>query len=173
MNIPHLLSDKSIKASQKREQISNSIENNNITIEEIKKFTTDDKGIGTILEAMEALSQKNPEIADIEWLNYACANILSKSNTVKREASRVAGNIAHLFPDSIAETIRNLLKNTKDESTVVRWGSAYALGRIILISQYANSVLFDKLVDLAENEIENGVKNQYLSGLKKAKKLLK
>ena len=171
MNVNQLLMDKSIKAIQKREQLSSAIENKIITVGEIKATVTDDKGVGIILEAMEEVSRKNPEASDVEWLNYACAHILSDTNTVKREASRVVGNIACLFPDSLTETIHNLLKNTKDEGTVVRWGSAYALGRIILIPQYATSGLFDTLIDLAEQEAENGVRNQYLAGIKKAKRL--
>ena len=111
MNTTQLLEDKSIKATQKRDQISDAIENRIITVSEIKIYTIDDKGAGIILEAMEAVSRKR--------------------------------------------------------------GSAYALGRIILIPEYANSKLFDMLTALAEQETENGVKNQYLAGLKKAKKLLK
>ena len=173
MNISHLLADKSIKAIQKREQISAAIENNVITVGEINTYAIDNKGVGLILEAMEAVSRRKPGAADIEWLNYAGAHISSTSDAVKREASRVVGNIAYLFPDSIAGAIRDLLNNTKAEGTVVRWGSAYALRRIILIPQYANSNLFDALTKLAENETESGVKNQYLNGLKKAWKLLK
>ena len=173
MNINQLLEDKSINAIQKRKQISKAIESNLLTLVEIKTVDIDDKGVGIILEAMEALSRLNSEIADIEWLNYACTHILSNSNTVKREASRVVGNVAHLFPDSLSDTVEKLLKNANNDGTVVRWGSAYALGRIILIPQYANNNLFDTLVNLAEQETENGVKNQYLTGIKKAKRLRK
>jgi hypothetical protein len=45
------------------------------------------------------------------------------------------------------------------------------MSRIIRIPHYANSELFDTLTDLSEQEQENGVKNQLLGGLKKAKKL--
>ena len=173
MDINHLLKDKSTKATQKREQISNAIESNQVTLGKIKTVDIDDKGVGIILEAMEAVSRLNAEIADIEWLNYAGAHIASNSNTVKREASRVVGNIAYLFPDSLSDTVQKLLKNINNDSTVVRWGSAYALGRIILIPRYANSELFDMLVDLVEQETQNGVKNQYLTGIKKAKQLRK
>jgi len=46
------------------------------------------------------------------------------------------------------------------------------LGRIVATPDYANSDLFEKVVKLAEAENENGVKNQYLAGLKKAEKQL-
>ena len=63
------------------------------------------------------------------------------------------------------------MENTKHESTVVRWGSAYALARIIQIPKYANNELYDVIEDLCEQETDNGVKNQFANGLKKAKKI--
>lgn len=171
MDIALLLGDKSIKSSEKREQIANAISNETITVKEIKTCCFDEKKVGIILEAMESISRSNPNIADMEWLNYAESHILSKSNSLKREASRVVGNIAHLLPESLEGSIMKLMENTKNDGTVVRWGSAYALGRIILIPHFANSDLFDIVTELAERETENGIKNQYLSGLKKAKKL--
>jgi hypothetical protein len=124
-----------------------------------------------ILEAIEAVTGKNPEIADLEWLKFAQDFITSQSNNLKREASRVVGNIAHLFPNDLEMAIQYLMNNTKKDSTVIRWGSAYAMSRIIQIPQYANSELFNMLTDLSEQEQENGVKNQLLDGLKKAKKI--
>lgn len=126
-----------------------------------------------ILEAMEAVTGKNPEVADLDWLKFVQEFITSKSNNLKREASRIVGNIAHLFPDDLDTAIHSLLENTKNDGTVIRWGSAYALARIIKIPQYANSELYDTLTDLSEQEQESGVKNQFLGGLKKAKKLRK
>ncbi|MFP3154650.1 hypothetical protein LQZ18_09530 [Lachnospiraceae bacterium ZAX-1] len=173
MDITLLLEDKSIKLSEKREQIANAVSTKAITVKEIKTCCFDEKKIGVILEAIESASRSNPSIADIEWLNYVELYILSSSNSLKREASRIIGNIAHLFPDNLDSSISKLIENTKNDGTVVRWGSAYALGRIILIPQFANSDLFDTLTDLAEQETESGVKNQYLGGLKKAEKLRK
>jgi hypothetical protein len=98
---------------------------------------------------------------------------ISDSNNLKRGSSRIVGNIAHLFPNDLDETIQKLMVNTRNSSTVVRWGSAYALGRIIQIPVYANSGLYEILRDLCASEQENGVKGQLLNGLKKADKLRK
>jgi hypothetical protein len=76
-----------------------------------------------------------------------------------------------MFPDNLDVAIQYLMSNTKDDSTVIRWGSAYGLSRIMQIPKYANSDFYDVLTDLCEQEQENGVKNQLLNGLKKAKKL--
>ncbi|MDR0819889.1 MAG: HEAT repeat domain-containing protein [Oscillospiraceae bacterium] len=173
MDIAALLNDKSIKSTDKREQIANAIRAGEISVKDIRTAGFDEKKTGIILEAMESVSRDNSDVVDIEWLSYAEAYISSSSNSLKREAARVVGNIAGLFPDSLDDSIKMLIENTKNDGTVVRWGSAYALGRIILIPKYADSELFDVLTDLAERETESGVKNQYLGGLKKAKKLKK
>jgi len=175
MDIVSLLDNKTIKAIEKREQIAEAIRMKSITIQDIQsvKDVLDDKKMALVLEAMEAVTGKNPETADIEWLKFVENFIASASNNLKREASRVVGNIAHIFPDGLEATIPCLMENTANDGTVVRWGSAYALARIIQIPQYANSELFGILTDLCEQEQENGVKNQYANGLKKAKKLRK
>jgi hypothetical protein len=78
-----------------------------------------------------------------------------------------------MFPNNLETAIQNLLENTKNEGTVIRWASAYALAKIIQIPQHANSELYDTLNELYEQEQENGVKNQLQNGLKKAKRLKK
>ena len=170
-----MLDDKTIKSIEKREEIAKAIRMNLITIKEIQllKDVLDDKNMSLILEAMEAVSNKNAEVADLDWLKFAQGFITSKSNNLKREASRVVGNIAHMFPNDLESAIKSLMENTTNDRTVIRWGSAYALARIIQIPQYANGELYDTLTDLCERENENGVKNQFLKGIKKAKKLKK
>ncbi|MCL2144378.1 MAG: hypothetical protein FWH43_02630 [Endomicrobia bacterium] len=175
MNIISLLDNKSIKPVQKREEIAEAIRKKSITIKEIQKLknTLDDKKMALVFEAMEEVSSKNPEISNRDWLKFTQKFITSKSNNIKREVSRIVGNIAHLFPNDLDAAITDIMKNTKDEGTVIRWSSAYAFARIIQIPKYANSKLFDVLTDLCDKEKENGIKNQLLNGLKKAKKLRK
>ncbi len=173
MDIINLLDNRTRKSIEKRMEIVDAINAGLVTIEEIQslKAVLDDKKMALVLESMEAVSNKNPEAADLRWLIFAQDFIASESNNLKREASRIIGNIAHRFPDDLSIAINRLMENTKDTGTVVRWGSAYALARIIQIPQYANSELFDILLNLSEREQENGVKNQLLNGLKKAKKI--
>jgi hypothetical protein len=120
---------------------------------------------------MEEVSRSESALSDTAWLAFAEKYVGSDNNTLKREASRVIGNIAPLFAEQLDSVVSKLLANSSNEGTVVRWGSGYALGRIILIPQYANSDLYGQLTAIAEAEQENGVKNQYLAGLKKAKKI--
>ncbi|MCL2484514.1 MAG: hypothetical protein FWF00_00435 [Endomicrobia bacterium] len=173
MNIVSLLDDKSIKPVEKRKEIAESIRKKLITIKEIQKLKNalDDKKMALVLEAMEDVSSKNPEISNKDWLKFTQEFIASKSNNIKREASRIIGNTAHLFPNDLDAVIKDIMKNTKDEGTVIRWSCAYAFARIIQIPKYADSKFFDVLTELCVKEKENGVKNQLLNGLKKAKKL--
>jgi hypothetical protein len=173
MDIISLLNNETMKALEKRQEIVKAIQTQLITIKEIQasKTVLDDKKLALVLEAMEAVSSKTPEIANLDWLKFAQEHITSKSNSIKREASRIVGNIAHLFSNDLETAIQNLLENTKNEGTVIRWASAYALAKIIQIPQHANSGLYDILNGLCEQEQENGVKKQILNGLKKAKQL--
>ncbi|MCL2690837.1 MAG: hypothetical protein FWE56_01090 [Candidatus Bathyarchaeota archaeon] len=175
MDIINLLSNEAIKSLEKRQEITIAIQTQLITIKEIQtlKNILEDKKLVLVLEAMETVTNKNPEMANTDWLKFVQDLITSKSNNIKREASRIVGNIAHMFPDDLETSIQNLMENTTNEGTVIRWGSAYALAKIIQIPQHANSELYDILNKLCEQETENGVKNQLLGGLKKAKKLKK
>lgn len=172
MEILEILNNKGLKAKDKRTEIANRINNNEIMIEDIISIDgLNEKQTGIILEVIEEITRKKPQMATPACFSYVERLISSDSNTLKREASRIVGNIAHLFPENLNEAIQKLLGNSNDESTVVRWGSAYALGRIIVIPEYANSELFDQISLISENEADNGVKNQYLNHIKKAAKI--
>ena len=171
MDILHLLDNKTMKPVEKRNEIEKAIRAGTFTIQDIESLAreADAKEIVLVFEAMEAITTKNPEIATIHWLICTQEFISSEANALKREASRIVGNIASLFPNDLKTAIQKLLANTKVDSTVLRWSSAYALGRIICIPQHAQSELFAVVTKLSEQEKENGVRNQYLHGLKKAK----
>ena len=104
-----------------------------------------------------------------EYLKFAEGYILSENNSCKREASRIVGNMAADYPGELEGAVEALLKNTRDEGTVVRWGSAYALARIIVLEPYKNSALVQTVREIYEAEKENGVKNQYKKALKHIK----
>ncbi|MCL2289003.1 MAG: hypothetical protein FWC33_07540 [Candidatus Bathyarchaeota archaeon] len=176
MNIVELLANSAdVKPVEKREVIAKAIQMKSVTIVDIQtaRNVLNDKNLAIVFEAMEAVSGKYPELADLGWLIFVQGFVLSKSNSLKREASRIVGNIASMFPDDLETVMQYLMCNTKNESTVIRWGSAYALSRIIQIPKYANSAFYDVLTSLCVQEQETGVKNQLLNGLKKAKKLRK
>jgi len=169
MDIVSLLGSKTMKALEKMGTTADAIRRGLLTIQEIQalKDVLADKKMAWVLEAMEANTRIRPQIADLDWLTFTQEYLSSNANNLKKEASKIVGNIAHLFPDDLKAAIQKLLVNASNGSSVVRWGSAYALGRIIVIPQYANSDLFDVISDLYDQENDCGVKNQYFNGLKK------
>ncbi len=128
-----------------------------------------DKQTATFLEAIESVTGQKDSRLGVEYLKFAEKYILSDNNSCKREASRIVGNMAHLYPDELGVAIEALLKNTSVSGTVVRWGSAYALARIIVLERYRNSDLVNTVRDIYEAEQENGVRNQYAKALKRIK----
>lgn len=173
MDILEILNNKSLKAIEKRTQIINALEKNMDSLKEVTIIcnSLNDKQIAIILEAIEEITNKELIQVDVDYLIFAEGYILSDNNSCKREASRIVGNLAKRFPDKLDTAIKNLLKNTNNESTVIRWGSAYALSRIIVLPQFAKTDLFNEINCICDKEQENGVKNQYLKSLKKALKL--
>jgi len=173
MNIMTILKDKAFKSIDKKKAIAKALEEKQLTISELTDTLCHIayKNQAVIFEAIEAVTNADPQLADIDWLRFVEKYILSESNSMKREASRIVGNLAHRFPNELGKAIEKLLVNSNDQSTVVRWGSAYALSRIIVIPQHANSELYNILTEICSQEDESGVKNQYVKALRKAVKV--
>ncbi|MBP1644710.1 MAG: hypothetical protein H6Q16_285 [Bacteroidetes bacterium] len=169
MDIKELFNNKSIKGIEKVRQLTLAISNNEILIEDIKEIckTLKDSEIAYCMEAIEAVTISNPEISNIEYFKFASSYIDSKSNSLKRESARVIGNIAMLYPKDLDKPIKSLLNNTNDNGIVVRWSAAYALSRIVILPEYANSKLYDQLVEICDKEEKNSIKNIYLKAFKK------
>ncbi|HBN06580.1 MAG TPA: hypothetical protein DD434_12445 [Bacteroidales bacterium] len=172
MDIKEFFNNKSIKGIEKVKQLTLAITNNEITIEDIKEVckTLKDADITYCMEAIEAVTNTNPEISNIEYLKFAIHYVDSKSNSLKRESARVIGNIAVLYTNDLDKSIKLLLNNSNDEGTVVRWSAAYALSRIIILPEYSNSKLYNQLVEICEKEEKDSIKNIYLKAFKKLKK---
>jgi hypothetical protein len=135
--IDEILHDKNSKATQKRAQVAEMLREKALTMDDIMAAIATDKDVAAVLEAMEEVSRVEPSLPDDGWLSFAEEHIESASNTLKKEASRAIGNVAHLYPDKLAGIVQKLLANSGDDGTVVRWGSAYALARIVQIPAFA------------------------------------
>lgn len=169
MRLADIFKDKSIKKIDARAMIVDGILRGDYTVEEIESTSHElkENKISTILEAIEEISNKGLIVLSLEYLEFAIKYISSKENSCKREASRIVGNLASQYPQAVWDCIPALLDNTKADGTVIRWGSAYALSRIILLDEYRNTNLYEKLVTICDNEQDNGVRNQYLKAFKK------
>lgn len=172
MRLIDIFNDKSIKKIDARAMIVDGILQGNYTIEEIESTSQKlkEKKISTILEAIEKISNRGLITLSLDYLEFAKKYISINENSCKREASRIVGNLASKYPQAVRDCIPALLDNAKDDGTVIRWSSAYALSRIILLEEYCNTDLYEKLVSICDNEQENGVKNQYIKAFKKIKK---
>lgn len=172
MKLADIFSDKSIKKMAARTMIVDGILKGAYTIEEIRatsKSLKDNKA-AVILEAIEEISNKKLMDLSEAYLEFAKRYVSSADNSCKREASRVIGNLAAQYPQAVRDAIPALLENTTAQGTVVRWGSAYALSRIIVLAEYRDTDLYERIVSVCEGEQENGVKNQYIKALKKIKR---
>ena len=106
---------------------------------------------GTAADIMKHVSKHKPEIAApyiddlVEYVNY-------RAPRVKWGVPEAIGNMAQKFPTEVEKAIPNLLKNTKDESTVVRWCAAYALSEIAKSTPSDKDILL-KIEEIADNEL--------------------
>ena len=166
-----LLTQKGVKKIEVREQLVSVIADSSFSFEDFKSRAGElnEKQTATFLEAVEAVTGKKLEKLGADYLHFAEPYILSDNNSCKREASRIVGNMAADYPDELENAVPALLTNTSDSGTVVRWGSAYALARIIVLEKYRESGLVQTVREIYEAEEESGVKNQYKKALKKIK----
>ncbi|MCI6990530.1 MAG: HEAT repeat domain-containing protein [Clostridiales bacterium] len=172
MTITEIMNNKALKRLEKRHSLAEAIINREFNFSMILEAceSLPEKSRSLLLEAVEEVSRFKAFALEADYLDLAEKYILSSDHSCKREASRIVGNLANKFPTKLDKAIPALLQNTKNDGTVIRWASAYALSRIIVIPQYAKSPLFEQLSDLCAKENESGVKNQYIKALKKQKK---
>lgn len=173
MTIQQIIDDKSVKRLEKRTAIVEEIISGNFDFSAVSADCSllPEKKISLLLEAVEEVSRSKEFALEEEYLKLSEGYILSSDPSCKREASRIVGNLAAVFPEDLDHAISALLQNADDEGTVIRWASAYALSRIVIIPQYARGPLFEQVSLLYEKEKESGVKNQYGTALKKAGKI--
>lgn len=120
---------------------------------------------GTAADSMKHVSKSKPEIAApyiddmIKYINY-------KAPRVKWGVPEAIGNMAQKFPTEVEKAIPNVLENTKDGSTVVRWCAAFALTEIAKSNLKVREELRSRIGEIARNEKNHGVKNVYLKALK-------
>ena len=120
---------------------------------------------GTCAEVMKLVSKNNPEIV-VTYIDELIDNINHKASRVKWGIPESIGNLAKRYPNEVKKAIPNLLKNTKDKSTVVRWCAGYAISEIMKYNTEQQVELIQKINDIIKQEKNNGVKNVYLKALK-------
>jgi hypothetical protein len=110
---------------------------------------------------MKFVSKDKPELMKayidtlIEFINHEMPRI-------KWCASESIGNLAQKYPKEVEKAIPNLLKNTKEKSTVVRWCAAFALTEIAKYNSKKQEELILIFNNIIKSEPNNGVKNLYI-----------
>ena len=172
MTIEELLIDKTKKAKEKVETISKWLLDGSLPTDELIVFAEQakDPEKGTCIEAIEFATRQNANIADENVLAFVTKTLTKTAPRVKWESAKVIGNIAKLFSTQLNKPIANLLTNTKDNGTVVRWAAAFALGEILKLKTKYNKELLPTLEALCDNEQDNAIKKKYLDAIKKTKK---
>jgi hypothetical protein len=172
MNFLTIINDRGTKLREKTETLCKWILEHPEQVQDLIDFATASKSYAkaTCIEAIDYATAENPEIATIECLTFVTQNLSDNSPRVKWESARVIGNIAHLYPAYLGETVRKLLINSTFDGTMVRWSTAFALGEIIKLNTKLNTTLVPAIEAIVEREIKSSIRRTYLMALKRVKK---
>jgi hypothetical protein len=113
---------------------------------------------------------KNDPIIVEPYIDELVEYVNHKANRVKWGIPETLGNLAEKCPKKVDKAVPNLLINTRDKSTVVRWCAAYALSKIALYNLDIQDELVKEIKDIVNRERNNGVKKVYLKTLKQIEK---
>ena len=169
MKIENLLTDKKRKAKEKVEIISQWLLEGSLLLEELIVYAekSKDPEKATCIEAIEFATRQKSSIADENVFLFITKMLTETAPRVKWESAKVIANIAQHFPSKLTESISNLLINSKDNGTVVRWASAFALGEILKLKTEHNKVLLPIIEKICNEEQDNAIKKKYLAAIKK------
>jgi hypothetical protein len=172
MTISELINDKTKKAKAKAETLSAWLLNGTLAAEELMVFaeTATGPAKATCIEAFEFATRQTATIVTESIFEFLARMLLESAPRVKWESARVIANTAHLFPKKLRGPVSNLLLNTSDGGTVVRWASACALGEILKLNTSHNKELEPAIEAICATEGDTGVRKKYLDALAKLKK---
>ncbi|MCE3295831.1 MAG: hypothetical protein K0R65_1545 [Crocinitomicaceae bacterium] len=164
-----ILEDKTLASKARTEALGNLILEGKLGVDEFVSGAghMKDSFRGTLIEALELASKAQPEIITLDAFHFAVENLGHKAPRVRRESAKVIGNVAHLFSNKLDEAIKQLLINTEDSGTVVRWSAAYALGQIIQTAVPNRDELIEAVRAISERDEKNSIKKVYQAALKK------
>ena len=120
---------------------------------------------GTAADVMKHISKDKPEIV-VPYVDDIVAYVNYKAPRVKWGVPEAIGNIAQKYPAEAEKAIPNLLENTRDKSTVVRWCAAFALTEIAKNNPEARKELGSRIEEIVKNEKNSGVRNVYLKAFR-------
>lgn len=169
MKLTELWANKDLKPKEITETLSQLLIEKKITIDSLIEFATTSKDPvkGTCIEALEYLTQQNPDLLTQSGFDFVTQQLTSKAPRVKWESAKVVGNSCKLFNANLDQVIENLLTNSQHEGTVVRWSAAYALGEILKLKTDHNLKLIPQVETIIGSEEKNSIVKIYQSAIKK------
>lgn len=170
MDLATFFADKRLSAKQRASELAVQLERRGLSVDELAHFAASAKDPikATCLEALELATRTAPERATPAVFELATQALSAKAPAVKREAGRVIGNTAQLFPKLFGPAITALLANTDHEGTVVRWSAAFALGEILKLGTPHNKSLIPGAKRIMDVEEKDSIRKIYAKALKQA-----
>lgn len=172
MDIQATLADKQVKAKVKVQAIAKLLLDGELSDGELIRVAkvSSDNDKGSCIEALEFATRSRPELASPACLAFVTHALLEEAPRVKWESSKVVANIAALYPERLADTVKHLLANTSPPGTVVRWSVARALGEILKLRTDHNRALIPAVEALLKRDNEDrAIVKIYQSALKNVK----
>lgn len=170
MNLTETFKDNSVKPKERTEELSQWLSSNPSKVSEILEFAklSKDAVKARCIEVVEYATKTKPQVCSPDFFDFVSESLAEKSPAIKREAARVIGNVAKLYPTKIEFALTGLLNNSEHEGTVVRWAAAFAIGEIIKLNTPFNKDLIPVVQAICEREEKNSIQKIYLSAIKKA-----
>jgi hypothetical protein len=167
LKIIKIIRDWNEKPKKLVEFLSESIINDNKLFSQLIEILKNGSDVekGTVADVMKHVSKSKPEIV-LPYVDFLMGYINYKASRVKWGIPETIGNLAKSYPKEAQKAIPNLLVNTQDKSTVVRWCAAYALSEIAINDTQVRQILVPKIKEIIQKEKNNGVKNIYIKALK-------
>lgn len=157
-----------IKPKEKINLLVEALMEEKISLQELLDFysKTTDSQKGSCLSALAEITKEEPRFVG-NMIDFVIKQLPSKAPRVKWEAGEIIANIAAEYPQQIASSVPELIKNSKqDNGTVVRWSAAFALTEIVRSSSKMEKQLLPKFRKMIDAEKNNGVKKFYIKTLR-------
>lgn len=158
------------KPKEKQTTLVQAVLSGEIPVEEFVSFfeTAGKVDQGTCADAMKHIASANPELL-LPYIETLINHINDPLPRVKWGIPEAIGNMANMYPQETARAVPNLLKNTsmdKNNTTVIRWCAAFALGEIARNNPDTREELLPVFKNLASQDENSGVRKVYRKVLK-------
>jgi hypothetical protein len=163
-----------IKPKARQNQLVEAVVRGDIPMTVFMEFivSASDTDKGACADVIKHISEQKPELL-APYLDTLFEYIHYQAPRVKWGILEAIGNLARLYPESVAVAIPDLIQNTAENetnTTVIRWCAAYALAEIAKSNPQTREQLLPFFEQVILSEANNGVKNVYLQAIKTIRK---